>query len=100
MKKRRYVFKTHKNKMVRPDDGRRSQACRRRAWIENFIVQDMGVKVEDDGRVTVTVGEHELLNMAADIAVPSSKDAKLTAEQRRELREIIGTLRRGRGKRA
>jgi hypothetical protein len=59
-------------------------------------VQDMGVKVED-GRVTVTVGEHELLNMAADIAV-SSKE--LTAEQRRELREIIGTLRRGRGKRA
>ncbi|HEX9363765.1 MAG TPA: hypothetical protein VGA47_08275 [Candidatus Dormibacteraeota bacterium] len=97
MKKRRYVFKTHKNKMVRPDDGRRSRACRRRAWVENFIVQDMGVKVED-GRVTVTVGEHELLNMAADIAVQSSKE--LTAEQRRELREIIGTLRRGRGKRA
>jgi hypothetical protein len=44
------------------------------------------------------VGEHELLNMAADIAVQSSKE--LTAEQRRELREILGTLRRGRGKRA
>ena len=57
-----------------------------------FEVQRSG----DSG--TVTVGEHELLNMAADIAVQSSKE--LTAEQRRELREIIGTLRRGRGKRA
>src|SRR5438445_7363959 len=89
--KPRYVFKTHKNKMVRPDDGRRSAACKRRYWIAQFATEDMGVT---DGEVTR--GEMTLLNMAVDLAM---KD-KPSESQRHELRDIIGMLRRGRGKRA